>query len=272
MIATDMDGTFLDSSSTPSAENIEAFKEAINHGYKVVISTGRIFSSIKSFARLFDYKVSIIACNGAIVRESYFSPTLYKTTIKHEDAIKLMDIAKKKDIYYHFFNEETLFTMQLKFGSLLYKNWNDFLPDEDKVPIEVVDDPYEIAERNKDSLVKFVFSHDDPEYLEEVRDEIEKLGVFEITKSTSYNIEIMAKNTSKGGALKLLAEKFKIKRDNVIAIGDSLNDLSMIQYAGLGVAVANAEKIVLKSADIIAPSNDDNGVASIVNKFMLNKN
>jgi len=91
----------------------------------------------------------------------------------------------------------------------------------------------------------------------------------ELSKSWRDNLEVMDKGVSKGSAVKLLCERLGINSDEVMAIGDNENDLSMIKFAGVGVAMGNAEDMVKEQADFITSSNDEDGVALAIEKYVL---
>ena len=101
------------------------------------------------------------------------------------------------------------------------------------------------------------------------RENLIKKGNYEITQSGRYALEVNNKGVSKGRAVKALAEEYKIKREEIICIGDNENDLSMITYAGLGVAMGNAIDSLKEKADYITESNDKNGVAKVIYEFVL---
>lgn len=271
LIAMDMDGTFLDSQSMPTEKNIEALKKAKQSGVVIAFASGRIYPAIREYVRLFGDDVPVIACNGAIVYRSAGEEAIYKAYMPYEDMVKLLEISREYNLYYHFFTEDRLFTVELKYGSLLYKKWNDMLPPQEKIMIEVIDNPYDVLNKYKNSLVKFVISDDNVDFLDNVvKKKIEESGDFEVTKSAKNNLEIMVKGVSKGKGLEILSDYLAIPRSQIIAVGDSLNDVSMIRYAGLGVAMGNADERVIPWADYIAPTNDESGIAHVVEKFLLN--
>ena len=94
-------------------------------------------------------------------------------------------------------------------------------------------------------------------------------GYFDVFKSCPYFLEVMPFGVNKGASLSKMLPKIGLDSKQLIACGDSYNDLTMIGYAGLGVCMANGEKDVMKIADVVADSNDDDGVAKIVEKYLL---
>ena len=97
------------------------------------------------------------------------------------------------------------------------------------------------------------------------------IGRLSIYRSEPFFIEVMARGVDKGAAIAGLIERLGLEREDVIACGDGLNDLSMIRYAGLGVAMANAQPEVKEAADVVTLSNDEDGVAAAVERYLLNE-
>ncbi|MGL5244586.1 MAG: HAD-IIB family hydrolase, partial [Sarcina sp.] len=91
----------------------------------------------------------------------------------------------------------------------------------------------------------------------------------EVVSSSLNNFEIMAEGTSKGKAVKALAERLGVKREEIMCIGDSENDLSMIEYAGVGIAMGNALDMLKEKATFVTKSNNEHGVARAIEKFIL---
>jgi len=99
----------------------------------------------------------------------------------------------------------------------------------------------------------------------------EMVKKFEVVNFTATNLEITNQGVSKGKAIEILAKHFGVLPSEIIAIGDSENDLSMIKYAGMGIAMGNAGKIVIDNSDFTTGTNNNNGVAKAINKFVFNR-
>lgn len=121
-------------------------------------------------------------------------------------------------------------------------------------------------------MVKCELIFKDAALIDDLRNELKTIDRLEIVDSSKYNIEITRKGVSKGKAVEMLASLYNVKREEVLTIGDSENDLSMIEYAGLGVAMGNASDVIKAKADYITDTNDNDGVAEVISKFILNKN
>ncbi|WP_099188745.1 Cof-type HAD-IIB family hydrolase [Tepidibacter mesophilus] len=267
LIVTDMDGTLLSNHKEIPKENKEALKKAKEMGVKVAIATGRIYTSARYYANLLELDAPIIACNGAIIREEKTNNTLYENTMDEGDCKIVADICEKFGIYYHFYNDSGFYCKELKYSSLQYSKWNESQTKENKLNIQIMDDPIKYIQ-NTDNILKFVIIDDDLEKLNKVKSELEKIDNVEVSKSWHNNIEVMNKGVSKGEAVKKLAEHFGVKQNEIITFGDNFNDLSMIEYAGMGVAMGNSEDKVKEKANFITDSNDQSGVAKALNKLL----
>jgi Cof subfamily protein (haloacid dehalogenase superfamily) len=267
LIVTDMDGTLLSDHKEIPKENKEALKKAKKIGIKVAIATGRIYTSARYYSNLLELDTPIIACNGAIIREEKTNNTLYENTIHQDDCKKVANICEKFGMYYHFYNDRGFYCKELKYSSLKYSKWNETQTEENRLNIQIMDDPIEYIE-NTDNILKFVVIDDDLDKLNKVKNELKKIDNIEVSKSWHNNIEVMNKGVSKGEAVKKLAEYFGVKQEEIITFGDNFNDLSMIEYAGMGVAMGNSEDKVKKQANFITDSNDRGGVAKALNELL----
>jgi Cof subfamily protein (haloacid dehalogenase superfamily) len=130
-----------------------------------------------------------------------------------------------------------------------------------------------VEEMNPDLEMPKVMFIDDPKVLSKARDQIFNRfqDEFSVVQSEPYFIELMPKNVSKGNAVKELAERLHLSLDQVMAIGDQGNDLSMIKTAGIGVAMENGIDEVKKNAQFITANNNESGVAKAIRKFVINK-
>lgn len=272
LICIDMDGTLLGENHTVSNENKEALKKATELGVKVAITTGRLFTSAKAYSDLVGVEAPIISSNGAYIREKDKEEIIYQSLISKENLEKIYSIIKKYDFLTYFNTSDTVITEIELPETHGYKIMNKKLPEDKRVKIELVKDFKEVFKQYEDKILKAIcIDVNNSGNLEKLRRELEELNEFEIVSSWANNIEIMNKETSKGEGVEILSEILGVKREEVICIGDGENDLSMINYAGLGVAMGNASDYVKKQADYITDTNTNNGVAKVIDKFILEK-
>lgn len=278
LVCIDIDGTLLNSKHKVSDFNKKALKKAYESGVLIVITTGRIYINAAYYSKLIGVKSPVIAANGAIIKDTSTNEFLCKCIIPKEINKSILEICNKykvnprfhtsKEIYdgknsFNFMNLLCYYGLILKVKSKqhrvvmhhirFYNQWG------------------EILNTQKNEIIKCEIYSFNIKKIRNVREELKKIHTIGVVGSGKYGLEITNNNISKGSAVKYLAELYKIKKEEVMAIGDNENDIEMIQYAGLGVAMGNALEIVKKKANYVTTSNDDDGVAKVINKFILNK-
>jgi Cof subfamily protein (haloacid dehalogenase superfamily) len=275
MLVTDMDYTLLNKEKKVSERNREAVRKAMEKGVHIVVATGRIYTSARVYAKLLGVCTPIIASNGAIIREAAFDnpmdteKTIYKDVLSPEAVKEMIRLSHKYGLFCHFFTEDTIYAEKLVNVSLRYTEWNKYLGEQDQVKIKIVDDIYESLQKDGVQILKAVVVDSDSEKIQGLRDSIEETGVVSVSQSMKDNLEVMNKGVTKGSAVKMLAKLYGIDREEIIAIGDNENDLSMIEYAGLGIAMGNAEEALKKAAKHITGDYQQDGVAEAIERFIL---
>ncbi len=269
MIVTDMDYTLLNKEKEVSERNKKALKNAMDKGVHIVVATGRIYVSAKFYGRLLNINTPIIASNGAIIREGYTNKTVFKSILSPEVAVKMIQLCREVGLFCHLFSDNTVFTEKIVNVSTRYSQWNENLEDEDKINIKVIDRLERVVENGNNEIVKAVVVDNSEDALRYVRNSLNATGLANISQSLKGNMEVMNKGISKGNAIRILCDLYGIDKEDVIAIGDNENDISMIEYAGLGVAVENASESVKEKADYITGDYLDDGVAQVIEKYVL---
>lgn len=268
LICVDMDGTLLNSKKEITRKSLDAIKKAHELGVKLVIATGRIFVSAGYYGDLIGVKAPIIASNGAYVREKDGEKVIFQEYLSMEECSNIVSILKEYNIVPHFYSFDTIYTSKIIHSSLAYKNANAKLPQNRQVKIEVIDD-WEKLFLKRPKLIKTMAVDDDGDKVLQAKERFLSLDKFEVVSSFSKSFEVMPRGTSKGNAVKKICEYYGVHPSEVIAIGDNENDISMIEYAGLGIAMGNSEEKVKEIADYITESNDRDGVAMAIEKFIL---
>lgn len=260
-----MDGTLLNSNNQVSERTQEAIEEAKKKGVHIILSTGRILKSALSYSQSLNLNNPIIACNGAIIVDEY-SNIIYKRPMEKSVVRDIENLAKKENIYCHFYDESRFYSrMRVEEILRFYNEGNGNM----NIDIKVFENIEEIVQANDLNVYKFIFIDDNRDKLQELRKQLNSLGNINTSSSWGNNIEAMGLNVSKGEAIKELCNRLNINQSEVIAIGDSENDLSMIHFAGLGVAMGNGDENIKRQSDYITDSNDEDGVAKVIEKFIL---
>lgn len=268
LIAIDMDGTLLNSNNEISKRTNKAIEEATKRGIHIVLSTGRILSSAELYADSIGLKNYILASNGAVIRNEE-REIIYKIPIEKYAVKQIMEVARKHNAYYHFYDEYNFYTN--RFVEEVYEFYNSSYQNikGTSIGLNIFKDDSEIYDNDSINSYKFLFLDEKMDNLEILKTELSRIENINVSSSWSNNIEIMSHKVSKGLSLKYLSNLLNIDKTEIIAIGDNENDISMIEYAGLGVAMENGEKTTKDIADIIADTNDNDGVAKIIEEYIL---
>ncbi|KAJ51743.1 hypothetical protein BD780_003297 [Clostridium tetanomorphum] len=263
LIALDMDGTLLNSNKNISKENLTAIKNAKKLGVKIVLSTGRPLEGIKKYLNklnLINDEDYSVVYNGAIVQNNKTGKLLCKKLLSIDDVAYLYDLSKKLNIHIHTLTPELCITPKSGKYTELECELNN-------IPLKVMD----FHALNKElEIVKIVFA-DEPSLISKIMNKIpdEALSKYTVVRSAPFFLEFLNKKANKGSGVEVITESLNIDKNHVICVGDAGNDMHMIELAGLGVAMENAFPEVKKIADYITLTNDNHGVAHVINKFIL---
>lgn len=268
LIAIDMDGTLLNTQDKISERNKKALLKAMNNGIHVVIATGRIYKSALYYYKDLGLNSPIIACNGAVISSSN-GEIIFEKLIDSSSLKELIQLAEENDMYYHFYDKDKFYykTTKEEFSNYYRYYEENYI----KQDIELVSfkSPWDIVDPNSSKYYKAVFIDDDIDRLLDFRSKLKDIKGISVSKSWHNNIEVMNKEVSKGNAVKFLMDALNIDSSQVIAIGDNENDVSMFKVAGLSIAMANGDEIAKKQAHVITASNDEDGVAQAIERYVF---
>ncbi|MGV8984034.1 Cof-type HAD-IIB family hydrolase [Clostridium sp.] len=269
LICIDMDGTLLNDKKIISEKNLKAIRLASEKGVRIAVCTGRIFTSADFFSELLGVKSPVIASNGAYIREKDKDEVVYKSTLGVEKCKKLLEVFRQFNLYPHFYTSNIVFTEKLIYSSRFYEEVNKTLPKDKQVKIILVEDWNDVFDKYESEIFKGIAVDEDLDKVQCAKNKLKAMDDFEVVSSRFNNFEVMNKGVSKGSAVEILGDYYGIKSEQIICIGDSENDLSMIKFAGLGVAMENGSELVKEAAQYITDSNNCDGVAKVIEKFVL---
>lgn len=260
LVAVDMDGTLLNEKLEISARTKEAIVRAKEQNVQVTLATGRMYQSVLPFAKELELAIPLITYNGALVKDSATGKVYYHEPVPLKYAQEIIGLVKDKNASLNLYVDDTLYVKELNARTELYVSIA-------KVEAHPVGDLAQFLQAPPTKMLLI----GEPEELAQIGEEIkERLdGKVEVTSSNPRFLEIISHQVTKGQALKALADKMGIRREEVVAFGDSYNDLSMIEYAGLGVAMGNAPQAIKDKADLLALSNKEDGVADVIERIVL---
>ncbi|MFA5577101.1 MAG: Cof-type HAD-IIB family hydrolase [Tissierellaceae bacterium] len=265
IIAIDMDGTLLNSVNMVTERTKEAIERARSLGVHVVLSTGRMLKSAQSYALSLNLNNHIIACNGAILVDENSKP-IFKRSIDRKLVKEVVDMARERDVYYHFYDESKFYSHTKVDEVFKFYNEGNGMSN---IDMHIFDNIGELVASEDLNVYKFLFIDEDKDKLRGLRQELDKLSGLGTSSSWPNNIEAMVSNVSKGHALRELSQILGVGAEEIMAIGDSENDMSMFEFAGLRVSMGNGENILKEISDYITDSNDNDGVAKAIERFVL---
>lgn len=268
LIACDLDETLLRDDRTISKEDIEAIQEAKKLGVKFVPATGRGFNTVENTLKelgLFQEENEyVISYNGGAITENKDNRLLHFEGISFELASELYKRGLKYDVCIHIYTKTDVYAYNYLQEEI------DYLAGRMKVT-EIFDDNIDFLKGQE--IVKALYMNTDYSYLNQIEKDLSDItqGI-DVSYSANRYIEFNHKGVNKGHGLLSLAKMLGIKKEETIAIGDNFNDLSMIKVAGLGVGVNNTIEDMKKECDYITEAtNNENAVAEVIHKFILNQ-
>lgn len=269
LAAFDMDGTLLNDRKEITPRTEAALKELINNGVKVAFITGRVSVSPKSYAETSGLKVPVAATNGSHV-EDEDGNLIYEAELDKETVIKVLDLLRGKDFYFHLYPIDGLITSEENSSNpLSYIKGRMPAGEEDKMRRVILkyDDLYDI----KDKIYKIIIITDNNEERLKFRKLLDENGIFN-SSSWHNNIEITSKYGTKKFGIEALLKHYNIEWKDVAAFGDNENDLPMLTLAGHPFIMGNAtDEIKKKSNAKVIGNNDDEGVFyALKEEFDLN--
>ena len=280
IIALDLDGTLLDSEKRLSVVNRAALERAAEKGVLIVPTTGRFFGMMPPAVRDLPFVRYAITINGAQVYDRETDTAIVRDEIPLDMALGVMEVLDRFDVIYDCYRQNWgWMTAALQDKAADYATNEHYLKmvREFRKPVPELKAHLKATANDGDVQKIMLFARNtqvsglSSQVLDAIRLELAaRFPEIKVTSSTWNNIELNIRTAHKGNALKRFAEHLGLGLANCMAFGDGMNDFTMGEAAGRGVAMANAEPEVKRVAKWIAPSNDDDGVAAGLEEWVLN--
>lgn len=286
LIVIDLDGTLLNPYSEVTKENKEAILEAKQKGIEVVLASGRIASSIENIAKEVGADHYYISGNGALVYDMQKQEIVYENYIHKKEMLELIKICEENSIYYNIYTEQSVLAKSLNYNVAFYQYENSKKGQSKKTMINLVDNMYEYVQNsNLDRFLKMTICDSDKIIFSSILRKLKKIPHLDVldvshmsrkyikngTEKVSieyYYTEITKKNTNKWEALQSILKRENIEKEQIMAIGDNVNDKEIIENAGLGIAMGHSTPLLKNVADDVTKDNEQNGVASAIRKYI----
>ncbi|MBF7017813.1 Cof-type HAD-IIB family hydrolase [Staphylococcus durrellii] len=285
LIATDMDGTLLNAAHEVSEENVQAIKYAQSQGITVVIATGRAFYEASTPIAQTDLKLPYICLNGAEVRDESFNISS-TSNLNRELIDRITHVLKREEIYYQIYTNIGIYTENPQRDLEIYIDIAERAGQQadvekiksgiqkriDNGTLKVVENYDKIKDTPGEIVMKILAFDSDLDKIDRVSEELAQSGSLAVSSSSRGNIEITHADAQKGIALQTIADRLRIDMSDVMAIGDNLNDISMLERADYSVAMANATPEVKTIAKFETESNEESGVGKAIMKLLKTYN
>lgn len=268
LIVSDLDETLINSQGVVSQENLDAIQKAQEMGIKFVPATGRSFNDFQHILKMTHVHDAenqfSISYNGGVITENKTNRLLTTTALPFELVQHIFDVGVKHDVLVHLFTLTDIHTLNMNADEQAYLDGH--------IELVLLEQP-DIAHLADSPILKINFQHLNLAFLQEIEQSLatDITNALDINYSSNRYLEFNPHGVNKGHALKQLMSMLDVKPEEVLAIGDNMNDRTMIDLAGTGVAVANAVPELKNKATYIC-QNDHNqhAVAEAIERFIFN--
>ncbi len=262
LIAIDIDGTLLNDDKEVSRENREAIRRAEKKGIYVILATGRMYRSAKKLGHLFTTELPFISYNGGLIREFNDGKILMQKDMPKEFARPVFTKLKEYGLSINFYINDHLFGDE---GNKNIKGYAEYI----EVPYTIMKDEEIFKHIDEMDIMKMVAMGDEKDIDIFLAKEKEIFNEsLHLVKSLPFMLEIANKEVNKGNALAKLGEILGIKQNEMMAIGDNMNDEEMLDYVANPFVMANGSELLLAKNYMKTKSNNEDGVAYAISQFL----
>jgi Cof subfamily protein (haloacid dehalogenase superfamily) len=261
LVALDMDGTTLNENRRLNERVVNSIREARRLGVKVVLCSGRGYRGIQGFLEKLELDELVISLNGAAVNDVTGNQLIFSQHIEPDISREMIKLCKEHGIFSILFIDKEMYVNSINERAEFYEA-------HDGVKVTAVGDLEKFYISQPVGKMLMVGEYEELAKLKNAAQQKfgEKLNV---TFSLPYFLEAYSPLINKGIMLEKVAGYYGIKREEIIAMGDGENDIPMIEYAGLGIAMGNAVEHLKERADFITRTNAEDGVAFALERFII---
>lgn len=291
MLVLDLDGTLLNEKQQISSQNIKSIKNAIKKGVKIVLASGRSYQGMLPFIKELGLDCEgcyTIACSGAVTIENKKDHVIHEIPLNHKDLLSILNICEDFDLDMSAYTNDSIIVHQdnlfsrydavANYTKLQLVDFYQMDQQSSVFKVNLINEDVSIMNKivnyfptiQLSSLSMRKKKGFNPNFLHELwRFPSHILENYTIVQPLPFCVEIMNKQCNKSVGVEVVASKYGISREEIVCVGDSGNDIHMIKYAGLGVAMGNAIDQVKKNADVITKTNEEDGVSQVIEEYFL---
>lgn len=263
LLACDVDGTLVGDDVTISPRVRQALAATQAREIQVTLATGRGFPATLPFAQLLNITIPLICYQGGLIKHPLTGEIIFQSTMNRSLVLQVVDLARARDWHLVVYIEDIVFFE-------VYRRTRNFYDDLLGLELQRVEDIKAVVSDSESDPTKFLIVAEETECNRIQAEMDERFGQqMNIVRSHRFFVEGNPLDVNKGDALRRLAEYLGVPQRQTVAIGDQGNDVPMIAWAGLGLAMGNGSKIAQSAADWIAPSVSEDGAAVAIERFLL---
>lgn len=268
-VAFDMDGTLLGSNRVILPETVDMIQRISDKGIKVILVSGRHHTVIHPYYYQLKLSTPAICCNGTYLYDFEKQQNFAAKPMTKQQAKTLLNLVNQYGIHTMIYTDQFMNYEVLDDHLEGFFQWVKSLPEFLQPEVKKVDDFEKLIDQ-ANLIFKFATSSHDISALKQFSNAVDALGEFSCEWSWSNRADVAVKGNTKGNGLKHWAEHENIKLSEIVAFGDSYNDISMLSIAGLGIAMGNADKEVKEKANYSIGDNNSPSIAAELEKIFLN--
>jgi len=261
LIAADLDGTLLDAGRAVSPETRRILDRVRALGVTVVLATGRTYEGVRGIYDHLGLDSPVITNNGGLVYDPVTDTVLDGHPLPPAVLKALLGWLDSRGIYNQFYTRDPIYIRRLDYITKEWAEKNASLPEAQRIRMELLGDGPLPAALDTEPFYKLLVMDRDPAVIQAVRRHVAGIPELDTTVSIENGLDILSAGISKGLGLERLAARLGIHREEIMAFGDQENDIEMLRYAGVGVAMENAGEHVKAAADRVAPLHNEDGLA-----------
>ena len=265
LIACDIDGTLLDDSKTISSNMLDIINILKEKNIMFILTTGRNDIYVKGLAKKIGITTPIVACNGAFIREIFTKKVIYEQFLDSESVKKIIDYCLRNKYDFTLSSYDVMYCAYYSKRMNIFHEYNHKMEPEDKILIKKV---YSVEDININKIFKIFLWRLSDEEKEKFYETFSDRDII-IVSSEKDGIDITLKDVKKGNAIKFLSDYYNISLDNIAVFGDNYNDISMLRLTKNSFSMGNAVDEVKRIANFEIESNNEDGVAKAIKKYIL---
>ncbi|WP_028546304.1 Cof-type HAD-IIB family hydrolase [Paenibacillus taiwanensis] len=281
LLALDMDGTLLNRNKVVTPVVQQTLQSLIRKGVNVTIASGRFPASVWLHGQHIGMTCPLIAFNGAVILDANTGELTHGYPIVPAAAQRIAELAEQAGIYVHFYSYHQLFVREINAMNVRWPLANvvidprkplayaHYKEQADRIQVRAVGNLHHFVQTNEVPIYKATMISENPQLLDELYKELESWQELTLTKTGQRRFDMNAAGVSKKSALDVVSRTLGVAPSEAVAIGDYDNDIDMLQWAALGIAMENGSKSAKQAANVITASNEEDGVAEAVNRYFL---